>query len=104
MMASSTHAAGALSLRKPRVNIRFIDWIWQIRGSLPLAPAQSGDEVFDRLHPLFPEFGTSHERASDTLTFRKKDQPAQDKMSIFDSGVLKIEQGVPGPVLRYHLT
>jgi hypothetical protein len=62
------------------------------------------DDAFDRLDPLFHEYGTSHQRASDTLTFSKKDQPAQDKMSIFDSGVLKIEQDVAGPVLRYHLT
>lgn len=83
---------------------RFIDWIWNIRGSLALAPGQSSDEVFSRLDPLFRQTGTSHERTNDTLTFRKKDQAAQDKMSIFDGGVLRIQEGVGGPVLRYHLT
>jgi len=86
------------------VNRRFIDWIWHIRGSLALAPGQSSDEAFGRLDPLFRQTGTSHDRTSDTLTFRKKDQAAQDKMSIFDGGVLRIEKGVAGPVLRYHLT
>lgn len=86
------------------MNRRFIDWIWHIRGSLALAPGQSSDEAFGRLDPLFREAGTSHDRTRDTLTFRKKDQAAQDKMSVFDGGVLQIEKGVAGPVLRYHLT
>jgi hypothetical protein len=86
------------------VNARFIDWIWHVRGSLALAPGQSGDDAFDKLGPLFRQTGTSHERTSDTLVFRKKDQAAQDKMSVFDGGVLHIEQGGTGSVLRYHLT
>ena len=86
------------------MNSRFIDWIWHVRGSLALPPGQSSDDAFDRLRPLFRETGTSHERTNDTLTFRKKDQAAQDKMSVFDDGVLQIEKGAAGPVLRYHLT
>lgn len=85
------------------MNPRFIDWIWHVRGSLALAPEQSSDEAFDRLDSLFRQTGTSHERTNDTLTFRKKDQAAQDKMSVFDHGVLRIESGAAGPVLRYHL-
>lgn len=87
-----------------RVNRGFTDWIWHIRGSLALAPEQSSDEAFGRLDPLFRQTGTSHERVNDTLTFRKKGQAAQDKMSIFDGGVLRFERGVAGPVLHYHLT
>lgn len=86
------------------MNLRFIDWIWHIRGSLALAPGQSGSQAFDRLDSLFRQTGTSHERTSDTLTFRKKDQAAQDKMSVFDGGILRIERGAAGAVLRYHLT
>lgn len=84
-------------------SMRLINWIWHVRGSLALAPGQSSDDALDRLAPLFRETGTSHERTNDTLTFRKKDQAAQDKMSVFDSGVLQIEKGVAGSVLRYHL-
>ena len=84
-------------------SMRLINWIWHVRGSLALAPGQSHDDAFDRLAPLFNEAGTSHERADDTLTFRKKDQAAQDKMSVFDAGVLRIEQSEAGPVLRYDL-
>jgi hypothetical protein len=101
------HAQGraekALSIGD-HVNLRFIDWIWNIRGSLALAPGQSSEEAYGRLDPLFRQTGTSHDRTSDTLTFRKKDQAAQDKMSIFDGGVLQIEKGVAGSVLRYRLT
>jgi hypothetical protein len=86
------------------VNRRFIDWIWHVRGSLALAPEQSSDDAFDRLSPLFRQTGTSHDRTDDTLVFRKKDQAAQDKMSVFDGGVLRIEKGMAGSVLRYHLT
>jgi hypothetical protein len=87
-----------------RVNTRFTDWIWHIKGSQPLPLGQSSDDAFGRLDPLFRESGTSYERTGDTLTFRKKDQAAQDKMSIFDGGVLRIEEGSEGPVLRYRLT
>jgi hypothetical protein len=85
------------------VNSRYIDWIWHIRGSLPLAAQQSSDDAFDRLAPLFHQTGTHHTRDNDTLTFSKKDQAAQDKMSIFDGGVLQFEKGMSGPVLRYNL-
>ncbi|WP_423603266.1 hypothetical protein [Sphingomonas sp. MS122] len=86
------------------MNLRFIDWIWHVRGSMPLAPGHSEEDAFDRLDPLFRQVGTSHERTGDTLVFRKKDQAAQDKMSVFDGGTLRIENGVAGAVLRYHLT
>ncbi len=86
------------------MNLRFIDWIWHVRGKLALAPGQSSDDAFDRLDALFRQTGTTHERTADTLTFRKKDQAAQDKMSVFDGGVLEIERGVVGPVLRYRLS
>lgn len=86
------------------MNRRFIDWIWHVRGSMALAPGQSSDDAFARLDPLFRQAGTSHERTNDTLTFRKKDQAAQDKMAVFDGGVLQIERGGALPVLRYDLT
>jgi hypothetical protein len=84
--------------------MRSIDWIWHIRGKVELAPGQSSDDAFDRLDPLFRERGTSHERTGDTLTFRKKDQAAQDKMSIFHDGVLWIEKNAAGAMLSYNLT
>ena len=86
------------------MNLRFFDWIWHIKGSLPLTPGQSSEEVFDRLDPLFRQTGTTHDRTNDTLTFRKKDAAAQDKMSVFDGGVLRVENGGAGGVLSYYLS
>ncbi len=83
--------------------MRLIDWIWNIRGSVPLAPGQSNDEAFSRLAALFDQPGTTYERSGDALSFTKKDQAAQDRMSIFDVGVLQVEQAAEGPVLRYRL-
>ena len=83
------------------MNLRYIDWIWRIRGSLPLAPGQSGEEALGRLEPLFHQVGASHQRTSDTLTFKKKDQAAQDRMSVFDGGVLRIDK--TAAVLRFDL-
>jgi hypothetical protein len=85
------------------VNLSFIDWIWHVRGSLPLAPGQSSKDVFDGLNPLFRQSGASHHVTNGTLTFSKKDSLAQDRMSVFDSGSLWIERDVVGSVLRYHL-
>ena len=86
------------------MNLRVFSWIWQVRGSLPLAPGQSGDAAFERLAPLFEQPGTSHARSDNTLTFQKKNQAAQDKMSVFDSGTLRIEKADAGLMLRYDLT
>jgi hypothetical protein len=84
-------------------NLRFIDWIWRIRGSVPLPPGQSSDEAFARLDPLFHETGTRHERTGDTLTFTKTNQAAQDRMSVFDGGALRIDGAGGRPTLRYQL-
>ena len=84
--------------------LRYIDWIWHVRGSVMLSPGQSGDDAFDRLDPLFRQTGTSHQRTDDTLSFTKKDPAVQDKMSVFNRGALRIESSVAGSVLHYHLT
>ncbi len=82
---------------------RLTDPIWHVRGNLPLPAGQTSEDAFDRLAPLFHERGTSYECGSDTLTFHKKDQAAQDKMSIFDSGVLHIQRTANGGVLHYRM-
>lgn len=85
------------------MDLRFLEWIWHIRGGVPLPAGQSSDEAFDRLEPLFREHGTSHDRTDCTLTFRKKNPAAQDKMSIFSHGILWIEKEPAGSMLRYRL-
>ncbi len=99
MTALSSPHGMTLVRKAGSVNWRFIDWIWTVRGSVPLAPGQSAHEAFASLDPLFRVGGTTYDRSGDTLTFRKQDQAAQDKMSIFDSGVLLIEGGA----LRYRM-
>lgn len=85
------------------VSLSFIDWIWRVRGSVPLAPGQSRDEVFERLEPLFREAGDSHRRSGDTLMFSKTHQAAQDDLAAFDGGALRIDADAAGPILRYRL-
>ena len=82
---------------------RFVDEIWHVEGSLALAPGQSAADAFERLDPLFRSTGTTSDRAGDTLTFRKEGQTAQDKMAVFDRGVLRIEPSAAGLMLRYRL-
>ncbi|MFM6933066.1 MAG: hypothetical protein ACKOUT_12575 [Novosphingobium sp.] len=86
------------------MNTRFIDWIWNVRGSLPLGQGQSGEEALAKLSPLFLEPYTEHNRSGDTLTFTKTHPAAQDKMAVFDSGVITVEQGVGSGMLNYRLT
>lgn len=86
------------------MNLRFIDWVWHVRGRLTLSPGQSRDDAFNRLDSLFRQTGTSHQRTNDTLSFTKKAPAAQDRMSVFDGGALRIERSMAGSVLHYHLT
>lgn len=107
-MASSSAPWGSMT-RDPQAEgkgagiLRAIDWIWHVRGSIPIAPGQSDSDIFERIDPLFREANTSHERADAMLTFRKKDQAAQDKMSVFDRGTIRIEERGSQRVLRYDL-
>lgn len=101
--APAFDAAATRPFPEDLVNPRVIDWIWHVRGSLALVPGQSVDDAFDRLDPLFRQAGTTRERTGDTLTFRKESQAAQDKMAVFDGGVLWIDRDATGSVLRYRL-
>jgi hypothetical protein len=76
------------------VKLTFIDWIWRIRGSLPVQPPQSSTEAFGRLDSLLQEKNTTYRIDGDTLTFSKKAQLPQDKMSVFDGGTWRIANGV----------
>jgi hypothetical protein len=86
------------------MNHRLVNWIWHINGSVALAPGQTSADVFDRLDPLFRQAGTTSQRDGRRLSFRKRDQAAQDKMAVFDGGELRVEDETTTPVLRYQLT
>ena len=81
------------------MNLRIIDWIWRIRGTMRIDPAQSAGEAFGKLDSLFHEKNTEYHVEGDTLTFTKEKQLPQDKMSIFDGGTLQVSGGV----MRYDM-
>jgi len=82
------------------VNLHFIDWIWRVRGTLPVVPSQPAAQAFGKLEDLFQEQNTTYRVDGDTLFFTKKNPLPQDKMSVFDGGTLRIADGV----LRYDMT
>ncbi|WP_084583327.1 hypothetical protein [Sphingomonas azotifigens] len=82
---------------------RAIDWIWHVRGSVPLAH-RSAQAAFEALAPVFEERGTTLDHGTDTLVFHKDNPDAQDRLASFEQGVLRIEDTPDGPVLRYDLT
>lgn len=99
-MASSFSAEHAHTPPAPRRSLwRMIDWIWHIRGEVPLPAGQTTDEAFGKLDPLFAHAGTIHARMGNHLTMTKHDPLAQDPLAVVDRGTLHIE----GAVLRYHL-
>lgn len=83
--------------------LRLIDWIWHIRGEVPLLPGQSAEDAFDKLAPLFAHPGTAHVREGEALQVTKRDQLAQDPLSVVDSGTLRVVAAGEGAVLRYRL-
>jgi hypothetical protein len=70
----------------PRVNLRYIDWIWHVRGSVPLPEGQTAGEALDRIEPVFDEVGTAHVRSDAALSFTKKNPASQDPLSVFERG------------------
>jgi len=70
-----------------------------MRGTLPIDPPQSAAIVFGKLDTLFHEKNTTYDVGDETLTFTKKDQLPQDRMSVFDRGTLHVADGV----LRYDM-
>lgn len=83
--------------------LRHLRPIWHIQGDVPLPDGQPASLALDRLEPLFHAVGTRHERLRDGLIFHKQDPAAQDRLAVFDSGILRIESGADGPVLRYQM-
>lgn len=76
------------------MNLRFIDWIWRVRGSVDTGSSQSPAAVFSKIDVLFQEENTTRRIDGDTLTFTKSRQRPQDKMSVFDGGTLRVTDGV----------
>lgn len=102
---ASLNALGMEALPAPAEKasiLRLVNWIWHIRGEVPLPAGQSAEETFARLDPLLAQAGTTHARMGDLVAITKKDPLAQDPLSVVDSGTLRIEPAGDGAVLRYH--
>lgn len=82
--------------------LRAIDWIWHVRGSVPLGTGKH--DAFAALAPVFEERGTTLEHGPDTLVFHKDNPDAQDKLASFERGTLQIVDTEHGSALRYDLT
>lgn len=91
----------------PHPALRHVAYLWQVHGAVPLPAGQTDDDAFARLGPLFDTMGTTFRRVGNQLVYRKKDPVAQDRMAVFETGVLTIdrsgERPGDGAVLRYHL-
>lgn len=86
------------------MNLPYIDRIWRTRGEIPLGQPLSADTVFERLDPLFQTPGTEVAREGETLSYRKRNPAAQDKLATFTRGNLRVDAGDNGEaVLRFDL-
>ena len=88
-----------------RVNLRFTDWIWHIKGSLALAPEQSSDEAFRRLDPLLRQTGTTPRNGTTNLPdLQQEGSGGAGQDGPFSIAVsCRSEEGSAGPVLHYRL-
>jgi hypothetical protein len=87
------------------MNLPYIDRIWRIEGEIPLGQPLSADTVFERLDPLFQTSGTEVARDGETLSYRKRNPAAQDKLATFTRGNLQVAARSSGEaVLRFDLS
>lgn len=87
------------------MNLPYIDRIWRIEGEIPLGQTLSADTVFERLDPLLQAPGTEVAREGETLSYRKRNPAAQDKLATFTRGNLQVAAQPNGQaVLRFHLS
>lgn len=75
------------------MNLSVFDWIWHIKGKLPIEPTNSPGEAFAKIQNLFETSNTSYRVNGETLIFTKNNPLPQDKMSVFDSGFLRVSGG-----------
>ena len=86
------------------LTLPYIDRIWRAEGSVMLPEALSPAEAFTRLDPLFQTPGTTATIDGDTLTYRKRNPAAQDKLATFTCGTLRLAPDRDGTArLHYHV-
>lgn len=78
------------------ITLPYIDRIWRSEGTLALPEALAPAEAFARLDPLFQTPGTTTAIDGDTLTYRKRNPNAQDKLATFTRGTLRLAPASDG--------
>jgi hypothetical protein len=85
------------------MRLPLIDHIWRVRGTVPIDPALSPEEVFARIDPLLRTPGTELAQDGPSLTYAKANPAAQDKLATFTRGRMSVERAGTGAVLRFDL-
>lgn len=86
-----------------------LDYLWHLRGSVPLSGAATNQAVLDRLEGLLeqqrkPIVGLDANHLTfDAPLWENIFGPSWQAMVIYDRGRFSIDQGIAGRVLRYDL-
>ncbi len=83
--------------------MHFIDWIWRARGSVELNPPMSPAQVFEKLDPILDEADVTPNADEGSLTYKKHNPGAQDRLATFSSGKLLVQEEEGQMRLRYDL-
>jgi len=87
------------------ITLPYIDRIWRSEGEVRLPVPMSPEEAFPRLDPLFQTPGTTYHIDDDTLTYKKRNPAAQDKLATFTRGTLRVAQHQDGTArLRFNVS
>lgn len=81
------------------MNLTYFEWIWCIKGKMPVEATEPPAQVLSKVESLLGANDTNYRIDGDTLTFTKKNAVPQDKLSVFDRGTLRVSNGV----FHYHL-
>lgn len=102
-MSGAAESLSAGRIAMPGLSLPLIDHIWRVRGAVPIDPALSAQDAFERLGPLLQTPDTTMSTEGDALVYRKHNPAAQDKLATFTRGRLWIERAGAGAVLRFDL-
>lgn len=103
-LAAKSPWTQAVTPEQPRSAKRLIDWIWTVRDEVPVPEGMGADEAMARIAPQFASSEYEVQRSGDALAYANPSPAAQDTLSVFEKGALRIEDSANGKVLRYRLT
>jgi hypothetical protein len=86
-----------------RLRVPYVEKIWRTEGSLSIDDTLTPAEAFARLDPLFQTDGTQYAIEGDMLGYHKTNPRAQDKLTTFTSGTLRVEQAAGATRLTFQV-